>query len=218
MRISSWNLPSALHYQLASVYVLLSTKPGNICPSLLPHFLCEAGLEETLCLQECLLLVRHAHFCQGQPAATGCRLLRELLLSLQGERLSRFGFHTETTGSVTFRLYCLQQSKWVLQWLQVPSSQQCSSSPDFKLYFCAEPFWRPVPRGIACRVYWTGLEASASRALSTMFWVGLLVSFCLGSLGLTFAPFLQSGQRESIAVGLIVSHCELSWVWVHSRG
>ncbi|XP_075761102.1 tectonic-like complex member MKS1 isoform X3 [Pelodiscus sinensis] len=28
-----------------------------------------------------------------------------------GERLSRFGFRTETTGSVTFRLHCLQQSK-----------------------------------------------------------------------------------------------------------
>nr|XP_028564242.1 Meckel syndrome type 1 protein [Podarcis muralis] len=28
-----------------------------------------------------------------------------------GERLSRFGFRTETTGSVTFRLNCLQQSK-----------------------------------------------------------------------------------------------------------
>lgn len=59
-----------------------------------------------------MLLVGHAHFCQGQPAATGCRLLlQELLLSLQGERLSRFGFRTETTGNVTFRLYCLQQSK-----------------------------------------------------------------------------------------------------------
>lgn len=29
----------------------------------------------------------------------------------QGERLSRFGFRTETTGSVTFRLHCLQQSR-----------------------------------------------------------------------------------------------------------
>lgn len=33
------------------------------------------------------------------------------LLSAQGERLSRFGFRTETTGSVTFRLHCLQQSR-----------------------------------------------------------------------------------------------------------
>ncbi|XP_062486429.1 tectonic-like complex member MKS1 isoform X3 [Pezoporus occidentalis] len=33
----------------------------------------------------------------------------------QGERLSRFGFRTETTGSVTFRLYCLQQSKAFLE-------------------------------------------------------------------------------------------------------
>lgn len=32
---------------------------------------------------------------------------------LQGERLSRFGFRTETTGSVTFNLHCLQQSRWV---------------------------------------------------------------------------------------------------------
>lgn len=29
----------------------------------------------------------------------------------QGERLSRFGLRTETTGSVTFRLHCLQQSR-----------------------------------------------------------------------------------------------------------
>lgn len=32
-------------------------------------------------------------------------------LSAQGERLSRFGFRTETTGTVTFRLHCLQQSR-----------------------------------------------------------------------------------------------------------
>ncbi|XP_075417656.1 tectonic-like complex member MKS1 isoform X1 [Tenrec ecaudatus] len=31
--------------------------------------------------------------------------------TFQGERLSRFGFRTETTGSVTFRLHCLQQSR-----------------------------------------------------------------------------------------------------------
>lgn len=30
---------------------------------------------------------------------------------LQGERLSRFGFCTETTGSVTFNLHCIQQAK-----------------------------------------------------------------------------------------------------------
>lgn len=32
---------------------------------------------------------------------------------LQGERLSRFGFCTETSGSVTFSLHCLQQSRWM---------------------------------------------------------------------------------------------------------
>ncbi|XP_073902268.1 tectonic-like complex member MKS1 isoform X3 [Castor canadensis] len=31
--------------------------------------------------------------------------------TFKGERLSRFGLHTETTGSVTFRLHCLQQSR-----------------------------------------------------------------------------------------------------------
>ncbi|KAJ6655713.1 hypothetical protein lerEdw1_004766 [Lerista edwardsae] len=31
--------------------------------------------------------------------------------TFQGDRLSRFGFHSKTTGSVTFRLNCLQQSK-----------------------------------------------------------------------------------------------------------
>uniref|UniRef100_A0A663MTZ3 MKS transition zone complex subunit 1 n=1 Tax=Athene cunicularia TaxID=194338 RepID=A0A663MTZ3_ATHCN len=35
--------------------------------------------------------------------------------TFKGERLSRFGFRTETTGSVTFRLYCLQQSKAFLE-------------------------------------------------------------------------------------------------------
>uniref|UniRef100_A0A674JP42 MKS transition zone complex subunit 1 n=1 Tax=Terrapene triunguis TaxID=2587831 RepID=A0A674JP42_9SAUR len=33
----------------------------------------------------------------------------------KGECLSRFGFRTETTGSVTFRLHCLQQSKAFLE-------------------------------------------------------------------------------------------------------
>uniref|UniRef100_A0A8C8RQR1 MKS transition zone complex subunit 1 n=1 Tax=Pelusios castaneus TaxID=367368 RepID=A0A8C8RQR1_9SAUR len=33
--------------------------------------------------------------------------------TFKGERLSRFGFRTETTGSVTFRLHCLQQSKGI---------------------------------------------------------------------------------------------------------
>ncbi|EDM05614.1 Meckel syndrome, type 1 [Rattus norvegicus] len=31
--------------------------------------------------------------------------------TFKGERLSRFGFRTETTGTVTFRLHCLQQSR-----------------------------------------------------------------------------------------------------------
>lgn len=31
--------------------------------------------------------------------------------TFKGERLSRFGFRTETTGSVTFNLHCLQQSR-----------------------------------------------------------------------------------------------------------
>ncbi|XP_071621462.1 tectonic-like complex member MKS1 isoform X4 [Heliangelus exortis] len=35
--------------------------------------------------------------------------------TFKGERLSRFGFRTQTTGSVRFRLYCLQQSKCVQQ-------------------------------------------------------------------------------------------------------
>ncbi|ELW61585.1 Meckel syndrome type 1 protein [Tupaia chinensis] len=44
----------------------------------------------------------------------GSRDHRNLILSqlyTQGERLSRFGLRTETTGSVTFRLHCLQQSR-----------------------------------------------------------------------------------------------------------
>lgn len=42
-----------------------------------------------------------------------CSVHRLILsrLCAQGERLSRFGFRTETTGSVTFRLHCLQQSR-----------------------------------------------------------------------------------------------------------
>ncbi|XP_054857378.1 tectonic-like complex member MKS1 [Eublepharis macularius] len=35
--------------------------------------------------------------------------------TFKGDRLSRFGFRTETTGSVTFRLNCLQQSKAFLE-------------------------------------------------------------------------------------------------------
>ncbi|XP_053131266.1 tectonic-like complex member MKS1 [Hemicordylus capensis] len=35
--------------------------------------------------------------------------------TFKGNRLSRFGFRTETTGSVTFRLNCLQQSKAFLE-------------------------------------------------------------------------------------------------------
>ncbi|XP_072502924.1 tectonic-like complex member MKS1 isoform X2 [Notamacropus eugenii] len=35
--------------------------------------------------------------------------------NFQGRRLSRFGFRTETTGSVTFRFHCLQQSKAFLE-------------------------------------------------------------------------------------------------------
>ncbi|XP_050181562.1 tectonic-like complex member MKS1 [Myiozetetes cayanensis] len=35
--------------------------------------------------------------------------------TFKGKRLSRFGFRTETTGSVTFRLHCLQQSKAFLE-------------------------------------------------------------------------------------------------------
>ncbi|XP_060115394.1 tectonic-like complex member MKS1 isoform X2 [Heteronotia binoei] len=35
--------------------------------------------------------------------------------TFQGDRLSRFGFRTETTGSVIFRLNCLQQSKAFLE-------------------------------------------------------------------------------------------------------
>ncbi|KAM7033344.1 tectonic-like complex member MKS1 isoform 1-T1 [Acridotheres tristis] len=35
--------------------------------------------------------------------------------TFKGKRLSRFGFRTKTTGSVTFRLYCLQQSKAFLE-------------------------------------------------------------------------------------------------------
>lgn len=31
--------------------------------------------------------------------------------TFKGERLSRFGLRTETTGSVTFRLHCLHQSR-----------------------------------------------------------------------------------------------------------
>ncbi|XP_049627700.1 tectonic-like complex member MKS1 [Suncus etruscus] len=35
--------------------------------------------------------------------------------TFKGERLSRFGLRTETTGSVTFRLHCLQQSRVFLE-------------------------------------------------------------------------------------------------------
>ncbi|XP_036197792.1 Meckel syndrome type 1 protein isoform X2 [Myotis myotis] len=35
--------------------------------------------------------------------------------TFKGERLSRFGLRTETTGSVTFRLHCLQQSRALME-------------------------------------------------------------------------------------------------------
>lgn len=51
----------------------------------------------------------------GRPAwFLGSRDCGDLILAHcapQGERLSRFGLRTETTGSVTFRLHCLQQSR-----------------------------------------------------------------------------------------------------------
>lgn len=47
-------------------------------------------------------------WCLGSP---GCRNLMLSHRTPQGERLSRFGLRTETTGSVTFRLHCLQQSR-----------------------------------------------------------------------------------------------------------
>uniref|UniRef100_A0A8B9VFQ8 MKS transition zone complex subunit 1 n=1 Tax=Anas zonorhyncha TaxID=75864 RepID=A0A8B9VFQ8_9AVES len=53
-------------------------------------------------------------FIGGSPELEDMTYVR-IPATFKGERLSRFGFHTETTGSVTFRLYCLQQSKAFLE-------------------------------------------------------------------------------------------------------
>uniref|UniRef100_A0A8C3PKH9 MKS transition zone complex subunit 1 n=1 Tax=Calidris pygmaea TaxID=425635 RepID=A0A8C3PKH9_9CHAR len=53
-------------------------------------------------------------FIGGSPELEDITYVR-IPSTFKGERLSRFGFRTETTGSVTFRLYCLQQSKDFLE-------------------------------------------------------------------------------------------------------
>ncbi|KAM9257457.1 LOW QUALITY PROTEIN: tectonic-like complex member MKS1 [Cariama cristata] len=53
-------------------------------------------------------------FIGGSPELEDITYVR-IPSTFKGERLSRFGFRTETTGSVTFRLYCLQQSKAFLE-------------------------------------------------------------------------------------------------------
>ncbi|KFV08743.1 Meckel syndrome type 1 protein, partial [Tauraco erythrolophus] len=53
-------------------------------------------------------------FIGGSPELEDITYVR-IPSTFKGERLSRLGFRTETTGSVTFRLYCLQQSKAFLE-------------------------------------------------------------------------------------------------------
>ncbi|XP_019348083.1 tectonic-like complex member MKS1 isoform X3 [Alligator mississippiensis] len=53
-------------------------------------------------------------FIGGSPELEDMTYVR-VPTTFKGERLSRFGFRTETTGSVTFRLHCLQQSKAFLE-------------------------------------------------------------------------------------------------------
>ncbi|XP_066189254.1 tectonic-like complex member MKS1 [Sylvia atricapilla] len=53
-------------------------------------------------------------FIGGSPELEDLTYIR-IPSTFKGKRLSRFGFRTETTGSVTFRLYCLQQSKAFLE-------------------------------------------------------------------------------------------------------
>ncbi|KFV97243.1 Meckel syndrome type 1 protein, partial [Eurypyga helias] len=53
-------------------------------------------------------------FIGGSPELEDLTYIR-IPSTFKGERLSRFGFRTKTTGSVTFRLYCMQQSKAFLE-------------------------------------------------------------------------------------------------------
>ncbi|XP_075627546.1 tectonic-like complex member MKS1 isoform X4 [Balearica regulorum gibbericeps] len=53
-------------------------------------------------------------FIGGSPELEDITYVR-IPSTFKGERLSRFGFRTETTGSVTFRLHCLQQSRAFLE-------------------------------------------------------------------------------------------------------
>ncbi|XP_057239541.1 tectonic-like complex member MKS1 isoform X2 [Malurus melanocephalus] len=53
-------------------------------------------------------------FIGGSPELEDLTYIR-IPSTFKGKRLSRFGFRTQTTGSVTFRLYCLQQSKAFLE-------------------------------------------------------------------------------------------------------
>ncbi|KFP84784.1 Meckel syndrome type 1 protein, partial [Apaloderma vittatum] len=53
-------------------------------------------------------------FIGGSPELEDITYVR-IPSTFKGKRLSRFGFRTETTGSVMFRLYCLQQSKAFLE-------------------------------------------------------------------------------------------------------
>ncbi|KFP75612.1 Meckel syndrome type 1 protein, partial [Acanthisitta chloris] len=53
-------------------------------------------------------------FIGGSPELEDLTYIR-VPSTFKGKRLSRFGFRTETTGSVTFRLYCLQQSRAFLE-------------------------------------------------------------------------------------------------------
>ncbi|NXF23145.1 MKS1 protein, partial [Rhodinocichla rosea] len=53
-------------------------------------------------------------FIGGSPELEDLTYIR-IPSTFKGKRLSRFGFRTETTGSVTFRLCCLQQSRAFLE-------------------------------------------------------------------------------------------------------
>ncbi|KFO91837.1 Meckel syndrome type 1 protein, partial [Buceros rhinoceros silvestris] len=53
-------------------------------------------------------------FIGGSPELEDITYVR-IPSTFKGERLSRLGFRTKTTGSVTFRLHCLQQSKAFLE-------------------------------------------------------------------------------------------------------
>ncbi|XP_062815305.1 tectonic-like complex member MKS1 isoform X4 [Anolis carolinensis] len=78
--------------------------------------------------------------------------------TFQGDRLSRFGFRTKTTGTVSFRLHCLQQSKAFLDSSSMRKRMQSvldrlgGRGPQGSLYGVLEAFQRARRRMQEARV------------------------------------------------------------------